>query len=215
MANLLKRINYKLLGRYLKSTEYVIQVTKKEIIVLHFTAGYGDAIATGDWFDMQPGKVATAYACGKDGVIAELFPPAYWAAHLGSSLNNEMRSIGIEISNIGPLWMRGGLLYDAYNNVYRGDYMTFKVPYKGVTIWATFTEAQYEAVGKWAAERCIAFGIPPIFHETLDYIPGNDKLMGITHHAHFRTDKYDIGPAWDWAKFKKYFAEEYARQKAG
>lgn len=215
MANLFKRINYRLFGRYLKKSEYVDIITKKEMIVLHFTAGYGEAKATGDWFDMQPGKAATAYACGKDGVIAELFPPAYWAYHLGSSLNNEMRSIGIEISNIGPLWMRGGLLYDAYNNVYRGEYMTLKVPYKGVTIWATFTEAQYEAVGKWAAERCIAFGIPPIFHETLDFVPGNDKLMGITTHVHFRTDKYDIGPAWDWAKFKTYFQAEYARQKAG
>lgn len=215
MANLFKRINYRLFGRYLKSSEYEIQITKKEMIVLHFTAGYGDARATGDWFDMQPGKVATAYTCGKDGSIAELFPPAYWAYHLGSSLNNEMRSIGIEISNIGPLWMKGGLLYDCYGNVYRGEYMTLKVPYKGVFYWATFTEAQYEAVGKWAAERCIAFGIPPIFHEKLDFIPGNDKLMGITTHVHFRTDKYDIGPAWDWAKFKAYFQAEYARQKAG
>lgn len=209
--NLLKRITYKLIGAYIRVGEFVSQVTKKNALVLHFTAGYGDALGVARYFDYLKGRVATAYACGRDGLIAELFPPAYWAYHLGSTLYNEMRTIGIEIVNIGPLWERGGLLYDAYGNVYRGDYITLKVPFKGVFHWAKFTEEQYENVGKWAAERCVAFGIPPVIHTSLEYDPNNAKLTGVLNHTQFRQDKYDIGPAWDFTKFKSYFDAEYKR----
>lgn len=212
--NFFKRISYKLVGRYLKVSEYVDQITKKNALTFHFTAGYGDAIATGNYFDQQPGQVATTYACGRDGVIAELFPPAKWAYHLGSTLFNEMRTIPIEIQNIGPLWNRNGVMVDCYGNIYKGEYVSFKTPFKGVFHWATFTPEQYENVGKWAAERCIAFGIQPIIHTNLDYVENNEKLVGITTHTHFRKDKYDIGPAWDWARFKVYFDAEYARLKA-
>lgn len=213
LTNLIQRISYKLIGRYLKAGEYFKQICKKTALTFHFTAGYGDAVGVGNYFDSKPGQVATTYSCGRDGIIAELFAPAYWAIHLGSSIFNEMRTIGIEIVNIGPLWNRNGVMVDCYGNVYSGEYISFKVPFKGVFHWATFTEAQYEAVGKWAAERCLAFNIPPIVHTNLDYVPNNEKLIGITTHTHFRTDKYDIGPAWDWKKFQKYFDAEYARLK--
>ncbi len=214
ILNFKQRIIYKLVGRYLRDGEYVRQICKKDAIVIHFTAGYGDAIAVGNYFDSDPGRKATTYSCGRDGIIAELFAPAYWAFHLGSTLFNEMRTIGIEIQNIGPLWNRNGVMVDCYGNIYKGEYVSFKVPFKGVFHWATFTEAQYENVGKWAAERCLAFGIPPIINSNLDYVENNEKLVGITTHTHFRKDKYDIGPAWDWARFKVYFDAEYARLKA-
>lgn len=214
LTNLVQRIAYKLIGRYLSAGEYVRQACKKTAIVLHFTAGYGDAVGVRDYFEKLWGMVATTYSCGRDGLIVELFAPAYWAYHLGSTLFNEMRTIGIEIVNIGPLWSKGGLMYDCYGNVYKGEYITLKVPFKGVFYWATFTEEQYQNVGKWAAERCLAFNIPPIFHTNLDYVPDNEKLVGITTHTHFRKDKYDIGPAWDWARFKAIFDAEYARLKA-
>ncbi len=214
LLNFKQRVTYKLIGSYMRASEYIMQACKKNAIVLHFTAGYGDAIGVGKFFEYLKGMVATCYACGRDGLIAEFFPPAYWAYHLGSTIYNEMRTIGIEIVNIGPLWAKGGLLYDAYGNKYTGEYITLKTPYKGVLYFATFTEEQYENVGKWAAERCIAFGIPPVINSNLDYVVDNEKLVGITTHTHFRQDKYDIGPAWDWAKFKGYFDAEYARLKA-
>ncbi len=201
-------------GSYMRATEYIHQKCRKNAIVLHFTAGYGDAIGVGRYFDYLKGLVATCYACGRDGLIAEFFPPAYWAYHLGSSIYNEMRTIGIEIVNIGPLWSKGGLLYDAYGNRYTGEYLTLDIPYKGVFYWAKFTEEQYQNVGKWAAERCVAFGIPPIIHTSLEFDPNNEKLVGILNHSQFRQDKYDIGPAWDFAKFKKIFDKEYKRLKA-
>lgn len=214
LLNFKQRIAYRLFGRYLREGQYCKLVCKKDTIVIHFTAGYGNAFTVGDWFDQDPKVVATAYACGQDGVITELFPPAYWAYHLGSSDFNEMRTIGVEIVNIGPLWNRNGIMVDCYGNRYNGEYISLKAPYKGAFYFASFTEAQYEAVGKWAAERCLAFGIPTVINSNLDYVPQNEKLVGITTHTHFRTDKYDIGPAWDWARFKTYFDAELARLKA-
>lgn len=214
LLNFKQRIIYKLLGRYLRYGEYVDQVTAKNALTFHFTAGYGNVTTLGTYFNDKPGKVATTYGCDREGFIAEYFPPAKWAFHLGSSWYNEMRTIGIEIINIGPLWNRNGILFDAYGNRYNGEYITLKTPFKGVIHWATFSEAQYEAVGKWAAERCLAFGIPTVIHTNLDYVPNNEKLVGITTHTHFRTDKYDIGPAWDWARFKTYFDAELARLRA-
>lgn len=214
LLNFSQRVIYKLIGRYLKYGEYVDQITNKNALTFHFTAGYGNAIGLGNYFDQDPGKKATTYGCDREGVIAEYFPPAKWAFHLGSSNYNEMRTIGIEIVNIGPLWNRNGIMVDCYGNRYIGEYITLKVPYKGVFYFATFTEAQYEAVGKWAAERCLAFNIPTVINSNLDYVQNNEKLVGITTHTHFRTDKYDIGPAWDWAKFKTYFDAELARLRA-
>lgn len=209
--NFLQRISYKLFGRYLREGEYVRQITSKNNLNFHFTAGYGDAKSVGDYFDQTPGMVATTYSCGRDGVICELFPPAYWAYHLGSSLFNEMRSISIEIVNIGPLWLRNGIFYDAYNNVYRGEVLSLKTPYKGVYHWAEFTPEQYEAVGRWAAERCISFNIKPVINRSLEFDPKNEKLIGITTHSQFRLDKYDIGPAWNWDLFEQHFKAEYLR----
>ena len=44
---------YKIKLRYLKPAEYYKIAQPKDLIVLHFTAGYGAGEATGDWFDMQ------------------------------------------------------------------------------------------------------------------------------------------------------------------
>ncbi len=214
LTNLIQRISYKLIGKYLKAGEYYAVICTKTLLILHFTAGYGDALSVRDYFNNLIGKVATAYSCGRDGIIVEMFGPVYWAIHLGSSIFNEMRSIGIEVVNIGPLWEKNGQMVDYYGNIYTGGYITLKRAFKGAFHFATFTEEQYSAVGKWAAERCVAFNIKPIIHTTLDFIPENEKLLGIATHSNFRADKFDIGPAWDYAKFQKYFDAEYARLKA-
>lgn len=208
--NLLARLRYKFFGKYLKDGEYFKQVVRKTAIVLHFTAGYGDAYSVQTLFDTMKGAVATAYAASKDGSILELFAPAYWAYHLGSSLFNEMRTIGIEIVNIGPLWRRGdGKLYDYYGNLYSGDYIRIDTPWRGVMYWAKFTDEQYLNVAKWCAERCLAFNIQPIVNMNNEYVSNNEKLVGVCTHTNFRFDKFDIGPAWEWERFKKLFEAEY------
>jgi len=208
--NLLARLRYKFFGKYLKDGEYFKQVVRKNAIVLHFTAGYGDAYSVQTLFNTMIGAVATAYAASKDGLILEMFAPAYWAYHLGSSLYNEMRTIGIEIVNIGPLWRRGdGKLYDYYGNLYEGGYVRLEKPWRGVMYWAKFTEEQYINVAKWCAERCLAFRIPPVINMNNEYVQDNEKLVGVCTHTNFRLDKFDIGGAFDWEYFKRHFDQEY------
>lgn len=210
----LKQFTFKLQQRWLKPNEYCKQVTPKDLLVIHFTAGYGNGVQTGDWFDMQPGAIATAYSTSKDGTLVELFGPAYWAYHLGSSLKNEMRSVGNEVCCIGPLWLRAdGKLYDAYGKVYTGKYVKLPTPFRGVSYFAEFTEEQYIAVAEWAAKMCIGFNIPPIIERNYEYVENNDKLKGIATHTNFRKDKWDMSPAWDWDKFEAYFKEALEKFK--
>lgn len=206
---LLKDFIYKLKLRYLKPTEYFKDPQKKDLIVIHFTAGYGPGEATGDWFDMQPGAVATAVATSADGTIVTLFDAGYWAWHLGSHIENEKRSIGNELSSIGPLWFKNGKYFDAYGREYKGEVVTLDKPWRGVKYFAKITDKQYEEVATWAARMAVIFGIPPTVCQTHEFIPDNINLKGIAFHSNFRADKFDMSPAFDIKRFEALFKEAY------
>lgn len=210
---LLKDFVYKIVNRYLKTTEYYKVAQKKDLIVLHFTAGYGPGEATGDWFDMQKGEVATAYSTSASGDVVTLFDPGYWAWHLGSIQANEMRSIGNEICSLGPLWYVNGKLKDAYGREYKGEYIKLAKPWRGVSYYAKLTDKQYEETATWAARMCVIFSIPPVVCKTHEFIPDNQNLKGIAYHSNFRADKFDMGPAFDIARFETLFLEAYEHFK--
>jgi len=206
---LLKDFIYKIKLRYLKPTEYYKVAQPKDLIVLHFTAGYGAGEQTGDWFDMQPGAVATAVSTSADGTIVSLFDAGYWAWHLGSTEANEKRSIGNEICSIGPLWLKKGVYYDAYGRVYSGEVVTLKNAWRGVCHFAKLSDKQYEEVATWAARMCIIFKIEPKVCQTHEFIADNANLKGIAYHSNFRSDKYDMSPAFDIKRFETLFNEAY------
>jgi len=82
--------------------QYVHQRHKKSLIVLHHTAG-ADAESTFRWWLTDPKRIGTAYIVARDGRIFEVFPPEYWAFHLGVKGQRQLdrRSIGIELANAG------------------------------------------------------------------------------------------------------------------
>lgn len=210
---LLKDFIYNIKLRYLKPTEYYKVAQSKDLIVLHFTAGYGPGEATGDWFDMQPGAVATAVSTSADGTIVSLFDAGYWAWHLGSTQANEQRSIGNEISSLGPLWFKNGKFYDAYGREYKGEVVTLDKPWRGVKYFAKLSDKQYEEVATWAARMCLIFNIPPTVCQTHDFIPNNGAIKGIAYHSNFRADKFDMGPGFDIKRFETLFKEAYEHFK--
>ena len=85
---------------------------EKKKAVLHFTAG--QIIGDLRTLTSHPQKISTAFVVGRDGTIYKLFASSlHWAWHLGSGAkgtNKKMSpsSIGIEISNWGPLKEDGG-----------------------------------------------------------------------------------------------------------
>lgn len=87
-------------------TYYYTKETDKKAICLHFTVGNikGDIGS----LTKKDNKVSVNYVVDRGGNIYNLFDDKYWSYHLGSNCigtNSTMskQTIGIEISNYGPL----------------------------------------------------------------------------------------------------------------
>jgi N-acetyl-anhydromuramyl-L-alanine amidase AmpD len=180
----------------------------KDQIVLHFTMGYlGGDIATLTQPDYH---VSVPFVLGRNGTIYNLFPSFYWSYHLGRGAlgGNQVRSrhtIGIEISNIGPLVPRSGALNTTYGDRYCLRDQTehhVAASYRGYDHYATFTDAQYTALITLLRYLTARYGIARRFLPEPDRYAadrGVVDLGGIVSHVNYRpTGKTDIGPAFDW-----------------
>lgn len=105
---------------------YYTGPTEKSIIVLHHTAGGGDAKATIAGWNTRTDKVSTHFVLEKSGNYDQLYDYKAWGNHLGIDQapfrrvgapyqNFNKTTIGIEIINIGPLVLREGKLINTYD----------------------------------------------------------------------------------------------------
>jgi N-acetyl-anhydromuramyl-L-alanine amidase AmpD len=193
------------------SSFYYKKVFTKQRIVLHFTMGYvkGD-IAT---LSTPGNHISTPFVIARSGDIYNLWDSQYWSYHLGPGAaggNTAMSqsSIGIEISNIGPLRRKGNNLVTTYGNtdVYCGlqeNQFFEQHKYRKYEYYASFTDAQYKSVISLLRFLTTKYLIPRQF------LPESERYnnltnakatasTGILSHVNFRKDKTDIGPAFDW-----------------
>jgi N-acetylmuramoyl-L-alanine amidase len=194
---------------------YYEEETAKKKIVLHFTMGY----LKGDIATLTKGHVSVPFVIGRKGNIYNLFASKYWSYHLGPSAmggNTAMskESIGIEISNIGPLKKIGNNLVttysdsDVYCTLAETQYYTkLGTKYRGFEYYAKFTDAQYTATIKLIKFLCAKYDLPKTFvteAKRFDTLTSNEfsNFKGIVSHVNCRTDKVDIGPAFDWNRIK-------------
>ncbi|MBN8837166.1 MAG: N-acetylmuramoyl-L-alanine amidase [Sphingobacteriia bacterium] len=189
--------------------------TKKRI-VLHFTEGYikGDIAAL-----TTPGNhVSVPFVIARDGSIYNLWASKYWSYHLGKGCvgGNSVispSSIGIELSNIGPLTLSGSSLLTGNGDTYcslsdTDDYTALPAPYRGYSYYASFTEEQYKSLITLLRFLTTKYSIPRRFlDEPARYnLFATDALAkastGIVSHVNFRApgEKVDIGPAFDWKR---------------
>lgn len=197
------------------SSFYYNETAPKNKILLHFTAGY----LKGDISTMTtPGNhVSVPFVLARSGDIYNLWPSKLWSYHLGSGAsggNTEMSktSVAIEISNIGALKKIGNNLVtmysdtDVYCTLDETSYYTFlKTPYRGFQYYASYTEAQYQNLILLLRFLCKTYNIPPAFlpeAKRYNLLTGPEAVAykGILSHVNFRSDKTDIGTAFDWAK---------------
>jgi|AntRauTorckE5430_2_1112549.scaffolds.fasta_scaffold06736_2 N-acetyl-anhydromuramyl-L-alanine amidase AmpD len=188
----------------------------KEKIVLHFTVGH----LKGDIYSLSNksrGHVSTAFVLGRSGMVFQLFSSAAWSYHLGrNSLGgNAVQSkisLGIEISNYGPLTKKGNNLETAYSSSTRKDvyctlgdtdqYVKLPKSYRGYQYYTAFTNEQYHSLILLLRYLTATYQIPRQFvgedsrFETTS--AGSANFKGICSHVNFRKDKCDIGPAFDW-----------------
>lgn len=188
---------------------YIKEKLAKSLVVLHYTAGFSAASSV-DFWRRQANKVSTPYIIDTDGLVYQTYDPQYWSYHLGikGTWAHDRRSVGIEVANIGPLRLRGDTLY-CWPKGYKQEYCKvseadryIKYPYRGFDYHATFTLAQLKAIPELVSEVCDRFKIPKVI-PFKDYRGKfNPSLSagfnGILDHASFRSDKFDIGPAFPW-----------------
>ena len=197
---------------------YYEEETPKNRIVLHFTAGYlkGDVSALS-----QPGNhVSVPFILARNGEILNMWPSKFWSYHLGSGAvggNTEMSktSPAIEISNIGCLNKVGNNLVSSYSqsDIYcsldeTSMYTEVKNGYRGFNYYASYTTQQYDSLITLLRFLTMRYNIPATFLPIEErFLPFTDQkakaYKGITSHVNFRTDKLDIGPAFDWDRVIK------------
>jgi N-acetyl-anhydromuramyl-L-alanine amidase AmpD len=195
-------------------SQYVHEETAKDLLVMHFTAGTTASGAYASWMATEA-RVATSYIVDLDGTIYELFDPRYWAFHLGirgaasQNFRHDQRSVGIEVVNAGPLRARDGVLY-WWPNDFRtrwcgldetGRYV--KKSYRGFDYYAPYTPAQASALAPLVDYLRGRFSIPKRLpakarREQEDAAGYFRDFRGVAAHQNFRSDKFDIGPAFDW-----------------
>ena len=195
--------------------QYRGEVTPKDLIVLHFTAGT-TAEAAMAWWKQTPERVATAFIVDVDGQILQAFDPKFWAPHLGIIGDNNVtdrRSIGIEIVNPGPLRLKGQMLYwwppaMQFGTPYCGvgeisKYVKLETPWRGERYFAAYPEPQVVAVCELVRDLCEKFQIPstiPAEEIRGEHSPFFKSWDGIAGHHNYRKDKSDPGPAWPWGR---------------
>ncbi|MCZ2152583.1 MAG: N-acetylmuramoyl-L-alanine amidase [Bryobacterales bacterium] len=192
--------------------QFLTERHRKDLIVLHFTAGTSCESAYRTW-EGTTDRIATAYGVDPDGSIVEFFPPECWAFHLGikGTHQHDQRSIGIEIANVGPLKPdpRNASGLNWWPNNWGARYCNFaeaeryrEATFRGIRYFAAMPEIQQRAVGDLVRELCDRFSIPR------EASPGARSgefdpqafasYQGVATHSNFRRDKWDVGPAFNW-----------------
>ena len=152
--------------------------------------------------------VSVSYVVDRSGRIYEMFPDTEWSYHLGSGAvggngNMSKQSIGIEISNYGPLKLSGENLVDAYGNNYCTVAETQfydKLNYRGYDYFASMTDAQISATAALIKYLGKKHDIPMNFMPSDAPFANNAEAQafkGVFYHTNVRKDKFDwpFGPS--------------------
>jgi len=192
---------------YLPDGSYWKDEHKKDLIVLHFTAGYNWQSAYSVF--KKPNRVATPFVIDIKGpkYIVSLYEEKYWSYHLGirgvecRNWINDKRSIGIEIVNIGPAWNKNGKWVDYVKKEWPEDQIV-KGKNRDADGGVKFPDEQVQAVCELVNFLCNKWNIPrKVPKDKMSYqLPAIGSFKGIAAHQMFRQDKYDMGVAWPWDK---------------
>lgn len=198
-----------------RSGYYHDSVYPKERIVLHFTAGSlpSDMGA----LTRQDYHVSVPFVIARDGTIYQLYSSRFWSGNLGGDAvgnhdtgnDQDKRTIGIEISNHGPLTVQSDNLATFYDGLYcpltqSVAYQKLTEPFRGETYFATFTPQQYNSLTVLLRYLTAQYAIPRKFlPKAKRFVTRTDVLTfrGIVSHVNYRASgKWDIGPAFNWAR---------------
>lgn len=187
-------------NNFLDDSQYFKEKTLKKQIVLHHTAGAGNAVNVIHGWNFNPEKVATAFVIDIKGEVFKAFEPDFWAYHLGLKTNNNVTlnkgSIGIEVCNWGQLIKKG----DKYYNYVNGEVPEIEVvqitKFRGFEYYHKYNDLQIESLRKLVLELCAKYAINKQYNGDMWDISNNalNGVNGIYTHVSYRTDKNDMSP---------------------
>lgn len=162
----------------LPGNQYVNESVDKTGIVLHHTVSSSVESVYNWWLDKHRDRavrVGTAYVIGKDGTIYEFFPPECWAWHLGKdvALDDERRTIGIELVSEGALVPADGEVYAYYNAstgkglLHNEDFVDLGKTWRGYRYFDDYSSEQIMSTIMLVDLLCDQFDIPRQAHTDL------------------------------------------------
>ena len=206
---------------HLPMGEYVNNITDKEYIFIHHTAGWNNPYKCIDqWARDSRGRIATQYVIGGphpktkdakyDGVVLEAFSSNYWAYHLGKNGSSHMHShsVGIEVCNFGPLTKDGDKYYTwANTEVHPDNVCDLGTMWRGYQYWHNYSDEQIASLERLikhiANEHNINLNLG-LKESLLNEEPFRafgfkddafyGKIKGVLSHSNTRKDKTDMYP---------------------
>lgn len=129
------------------SLDFKRQRTKKDTIVVHFTAG--GSLAGAEATLARPDSINVHFIMDRDGQVYRYFPEMYWANHCGNTAISK-KSISLEIVNWGGLKQNNAGLWLPWtmkvNQAVPKDRIFFCLPWRGYTAFEMLTDAQEAAL---------------------------------------------------------------------
>lgn len=197
----------------LRKDQYLQDEFDKKQIVLHHTAGSGDAENIIDWWEQSKARIATCFIIEKDGSIFQVYESdKMWGSHIGvrgSTLKEngvkwkghaeflDEYSIGIELVSWGPLTKKGDKYYSYVNSQVSGDSVTkYDKKFRGYEYYESYTCEQINAL-EWLLKHLGEKHDIPLYYDHMIwdvYKPALDLRPGIYSHTSYRSDKFDCHP---------------------
>jgi N-acetyl-anhydromuramyl-L-alanine amidase AmpD len=203
----------------LEDSQYLKQVTAKDKLFVHFTAGGPNAINVIKFWDSDEVRVSTAFVIdGTNAKAYECFDPDYWSFHLGIKGTNgalDKTSIGIEICAWGPVTEKDGKFY-SYTNKELPANEIYKLdkPFRGYKYFHSVSDAQFHTLELLMDWLITKYNIPvqasfdeSWFEFQKDVV--DKRTPGIWTHTTVRKDKSDMYPDKRLIDLLNKFAKKY------
>lgn len=198
-----------MINNILNNDQYFKEKQFKNQIVLHHTAGAGNAINVIHGWNFNPEKVATAFVIDSKGEVYKAFEPEFWAYHIGLKTGNNLflnkGSIGIEVCNWGQLIKKGDKYLNYVNQEVPENEVVQIAKFRGFEYYHKYNDAQIESLRKLVLELCAKFGINKTYNSDMWDISANalSGKNGIYTHVSYRTDKNDMSPQFNLIEMLK------------
>jgi len=190
----------KIIDNLLADNQYFKSIQPKKQIVIHHTAGSGNAKNVIHGWNFNAVEVGTAYVIDSIGDIYKAFEPQYWAYHLGlKSANNiplNKQSIGIEVCNWGQLIEKDGKYYNYVNKEVPANEVVKLPKFRGYEYYHAYNTKQIQALKELLLFLGEKFNIDLTYNSDMWDISQNalSGKNGLYTHVSYRSDKNDMNP---------------------